>query len=164
MRPSARRQLERGVSAISISAAGATWSHTADAWRSRVSNLLHISHIIDTDHTLRCVVDRLVTRDVGLTENVHLSVERFIFLDEFNRLAFRVENGPHRARAVVLVDVSSNANILFAVLHKYSGSALSFLHNFIDQIEIVVHFCRAKKHRRDLLAGNRIGPFDPGRT
>src|SRR3954447_26068797 len=94
MRPSARRQLERGVSAISISAAGATWSHTADAWRSRVSNLLHISHIIDTDHTLRCVVDRLVTRDVGLTENVHLSVERFIFLDEFDRLAFRVEIVP----------------------------------------------------------------------
>src|SRR3954454_7703710 len=104
---------------------GASWSHTAaDAWRSRVSNLLHVSHIIDADHTLRCVVDRLVTRDVGLTENVHLSVERFIFLDEFNRLAFRVENGPHRARAVVLFDVSSNANILFAVLHKYSGSVL----------------------------------------
>src|SRR6476620_8657445 len=123
-------------------------------------SLLHVSYVVDTDYILRCVPDRLVTCDVRLTENVHLSVEWFILFDGFDRLAFGVENGSDRSRAVVLLNVSGNANVLPAVLHKYGGRTLSFLNHFIDQIEIVVYLCRTKIDCRNLLASHSIGPID----
>src|SRR6476620_3316399 len=124
------------------------------------ARLLHVSYVVDTDYIPRCVPYRLVTCDVGLTENVHLSVEWFILLDGFDRFAFGVENSSDRSRAVVLLNVSGNPNVFLAVLHKYGGRTLSFLNHFIDQIEIVVHLCRTRIECRNLLASHTISLID----
>ena len=65
--------------------------------RLRAEQLLHVANKIDADDVTRCILDRLVARDVGLAQDGGISIVRFALIDHRERGAFGVQDGPHRA-------------------------------------------------------------------
>src|SRR5262249_53924716 len=94
--------------------------------------LLQVTHVVDSYHLLRRIPYGLVPGDVGLAENVHLSIERFAFPDGLDGLAFRIQNGSDRARTIVLFHVGGDADILVTMLHEDRSRTLSLIHDLIN--------------------------------
>ena len=107
-------------------------SRAADGFR-------RITYVVDADHVLRRIPYGLIASDVGFSEDIYLSEERLVFFDGLNRLAFGVENGPRRSRAIVLLHVRGYANILVTALHKDCGGTLRLLDDIINQVKIIIH-------------------------
>jgi hypothetical protein len=52
--------------------------------------LNQITYVVDSDHVLRRIPYRLIACDVRFAEDVHLSIECFVFPDGLDRLAFGI--------------------------------------------------------------------------
>jgi hypothetical protein len=54
----------------------------------------------------------------------------------------------------------ATADVVSPALDEDRGGAADFLHNLVNQCEVVVHLRGAKKYGRDALAFHRISAFD----
>src|SRR5208337_2164838 len=88
------------------------------------------------------------------------SEERFAFINHVDRLAFGVEDCSYRARTVILLNVSRDADVLVTGLHEEGGGPAVFFRDFVDHVDEIVHLHRAKIKVRDLLARNGLSPFE----
>src|SRR6266478_5662378 len=120
----------------------------------------HITKIVDADDVVARVVHRLIARQIGFAEDRRRAIERFIHVDELDYLALGIENGAYGTRAVILLYVCRDADIVGPALNEDRGGAADFLHDLVNQGEVVIHLRRAKKYRRDSLTVHRISAFD----
>lgn len=127
---------------------------------SRQRTAYHITEIVDADDVVERVVHRLIAREMGFAEDRRLAIERFIHVDELDYLALGIENGAYGARAIILLYIGRDADIVGPALGEDSGSATDFLHNLVNQGEVVIHLRRTKTYRRDGLTAHRISAFD----
>ena len=103
---------------------------------------------------------RLITREIGFAEDRCLTIERFIHVDELDYLALRIENGAYGARAIIPHYVGRDADVVCSALDKDRGGAADFLHDFVNQGEIVIHPRGAKKYSRHSIPGYRVSALD----
>src|SRR5262249_31938381 len=120
----------------------------------------HITKIVDADDVVARVVHRLIARQIGFAEDRRRTIERFIHVDELDYLALGVENGAYGTRAVILLYVCRDADIVGPALNEDRGGATDFLHDLVNEEEVAIHLRRAKKYCRDSLTAHRISAFD----
>src|SRR5262249_7321156 len=77
----------------------------------------HITKIVDADDVIVHVVDRLIARQIGFAEDSRRAIERFIHVDELDYLALGIESGADGTRAVILLYVCRDTDIVGPALN-----------------------------------------------